>query len=42
VVREALSSALRAIIADGTYDKILSKWNLQHFALKAADIHVPP
>jgi ABC-type amino acid transport substrate-binding protein len=42
VVREALRSALRAIIADGTYNKILAKWGLQDFALKAADVNGMP
>jgi ABC-type amino acid transport substrate-binding protein len=42
VVREALRSALRAIIADGTYGKILAKWDLQDFALKAADVNGMP
>ena len=38
-VREALRSALRAIIADGTYDKFLAKWDLQDFAMEAADVN---
>jgi len=42
VVREALRSALRAIIADGTYYKILAKWDLHDFALKAADVNGTP
>jgi polar amino acid transport system substrate-binding protein len=38
-VRDALRSALQAIIADGTYDKILAKWDLQDFALTTASVN---
>ena len=41
-VKEALRSALRAIIADGTYDKFLAKSDLQDFALEAADVNGTP
>jgi ABC-type amino acid transport substrate-binding protein len=33
-LRDALRSALRAIIADGSYDRILSKWRLTAYALR--------
>jgi ABC-type amino acid transport substrate-binding protein len=42
VVGEAVRSALRAIIADGIYDKILAKWDLQDFAVEAADVNGAP
>jgi ABC-type amino acid transport substrate-binding protein len=41
-VRDALQSALQAIIADGTYDKILAKWDLQDFALTTASVNNKP
>ena len=38
-LRGALQSALKAIIADGTYDQILQKWNVSKGALKTAAIN---
>lgn len=38
-LRDALQAALKAIIADGTYDKVLEKWNVSKGALKTADIN---
>jgi polar amino acid transport system substrate-binding protein len=35
-LRDALQSALRAIIADGTYDRVLTKWSVTAGALKTA------
>src|SRR5205807_420361 len=38
-LRDALHAALQAIIADGTYDNVLKKWNVAAGALKTADIN---
>jgi polar amino acid transport system substrate-binding protein len=38
-LRDALQSALQAIIADGTYDQILAKWGVSAGALKTATIN---
>lgn len=38
-LRDALQAALKAIIADGTYDKVLEKWDLQKGAYKEATIN---
>jgi polar amino acid transport system substrate-binding protein len=38
-LRNALQNALKAIIADGTYDQILQKWNVTKGALKTAAIN---
>ena len=38
-LRDALQAALKAVIADGTYDQILAKWNLSAGAYKNADIN---
>jgi polar amino acid transport system substrate-binding protein len=38
-LRDAVQLALKAIIADGTYDQILSKWGVSAGALKTADIN---
>ncbi len=38
-LRDAVQAALRAIIADGTYDRILDKWGVARGALKTADIN---
>jgi polar amino acid transport system substrate-binding protein len=37
-LREALRTALRQTIADGTYDRILAKWNVGDGALKTAQV----
>jgi polar amino acid transport system substrate-binding protein len=41
-VRDALQSALRAVMADGTYKRILAKWNLQSLALRTATVNGRP
>ena len=41
-VQDAVRSALRAVIADGTYDRILAKWKLQRRALKTAAVNGGP
>jgi polar amino acid transport system substrate-binding protein len=38
-MRDAVQAALKAIIADGTYDQILQKWNVNQGALKTAAIN---
>lgn len=38
-LRDAVQAGLRAIIADGTYDRILEKWGVSRGALKSADIN---
>jgi polar amino acid transport system substrate-binding protein len=38
-LRDALQQALKAVIADGTYDKILANWNVTKGALKTAKIN---
>ncbi len=38
-LRNALQAALKAIIADGGYDKVLAKWNVDKGALKTAAIN---
>jgi polar amino acid transport system substrate-binding protein len=38
-LRDAVQLALKAIIGDGTYDQILSKWGVSAGALKTADIN---
>jgi polar amino acid transport system substrate-binding protein len=37
-LRDSLRTALRQIIADGTYDRVLAKWNLSEGALKNAQV----
>jgi polar amino acid transport system substrate-binding protein len=37
-LREALRTALRQIIADGTYDQILARWNVTAGALRTAQV----
>jgi polar amino acid transport system substrate-binding protein len=37
-LREALRTALRQIIADGTYDQVLAKWNVGAGALRTAQV----
>jgi polar amino acid transport system substrate-binding protein len=39
VVRDALREALMAVIADGTYDRILAKWDVSQGALKTAAVN---
>ena len=38
-VRDAIQSALRALMADGTYNRILAHWNLERFALRDATVN---
>jgi polar amino acid transport system substrate-binding protein len=38
-LRDAVQGALKAIIADGTYDKVLAKWNVEKGSLKQAAIN---
>jgi polar amino acid transport system substrate-binding protein len=38
-LRDAIQAALKAIIANGTYDKILAQWNVSQGALKTAAIN---
>jgi polar amino acid transport system substrate-binding protein len=38
-LRNAVQAALKAVIADGTYDQILQKWNVSAGALKTASIN---
>ena len=38
-LRDALRAALRAAISDGTYDRLLGKWNLTGGALKTAPLN---
>src|SRR5205085_6705118 len=38
-LRDAIRAALRALVADGTYDRILHKWNLTGGALKTAALN---
>jgi polar amino acid transport system substrate-binding protein len=38
-LRDAMQAALKASIADGTYDKVLTKWNVAQGALKTAAIN---
>jgi polar amino acid transport system substrate-binding protein len=38
-LRDALQAALKAVIADGTYDKVLAKWGATGGALKTAPIN---
>jgi polar amino acid transport system substrate-binding protein len=40
-LRDALRSALQAIVADGTYARILSEWGLGHLALRSAAAAAP-
>ena len=39
MILDRLQRALRAIIADGTYDQVLAKWNVSAGALKTATIN---
>jgi polar amino acid transport system substrate-binding protein len=38
-VRDAIQAALRAVVADGTYDRILDQWGVSAGALRTADIN---
>ena len=38
-LRDAVQDALRAVIADGTYDRILEKWGVSRGALKTAQVN---
>jgi polar amino acid transport system substrate-binding protein len=38
-LRDAVQAALKAIVADGTYDKIMTTWNVTAGALKTAQIN---
>jgi len=38
-LRDAMQAALKAIIANGTYDQILAKWNVSQGSLKTAAIN---
>ncbi len=40
-LRDALQAALKAVIADGTYDTILAKYHVESIALKTAPINDP-
>ncbi len=37
-LRDSLRTALRQIIADGTYDRVLAKWNLSEGALRSTQV----
>lgn len=39
-LRDAMQAALKAIVSDGTYDKILAKWDVSKGAYKKATINV--
>lgn len=38
-MRDALQRALKAVIADGTYDALLKKWGLEQGAMRAASLN---
>ena len=38
-LRDRIQSALKAVIASGTYDKLLAKWGLQQGAMRSASIN---
>jgi polar amino acid transport system substrate-binding protein len=40
-LQSVLQEALRAIIADGSYDRVLTKWNVADGALKTAEVTGP-
>jgi polar amino acid transport system substrate-binding protein len=40
-LRDAIQAALKAVIADGTYDTILAKYHVESIALKTAPINDP-
>ncbi len=37
-LREAIRTALRQVISDGTYDRVLARWNVSDGALKTAQV----
>jgi polar amino acid transport system substrate-binding protein len=37
-LRTAVQAALKAVVADGTYDKVLTKWDVADGALKTAEV----
>ena len=41
-LRDAVKSALLAMISDGTYTTILTKWGAQSGAIAAADVNATP
>lgn len=41
-LRDRLQRALKAIIADGTYDALLEKWGLEQGAMRSAPINAGP
>jgi len=41
-LREALRTALRQVVADGSYDRVLARWNVADGALKTAQGIGPP
>jgi len=40
-VEDQFRAALKSVIADGTYDRILKKYNVEGIALKTAPINDP-
>jgi polar amino acid transport system substrate-binding protein len=42
VLEAAIKSTLLAMIADGTYTTILTKWGVQTGAITAADVNATP
>lgn len=38
-LRDRIQSALRSVIADGTYDKLLEKWGLEQGAMRSAPVN---
>jgi polar amino acid transport system substrate-binding protein len=41
-LQQVLQEALRAIIEDGSYDRVLKKWNVADGALKSAELTGAP
>lgn len=42
VLRDRVQSALKAVIADGTYDALLKKWGLEQGAMRSAPLNAGP
>ena len=40
-LRDAIRATLKSVIADGTYDRILKKYNVENIALRTAPINDP-